>query len=82
MVRCRLLSRDTPNYALEDTQSYAPPSSRLNRPGFAGGCGGGLLSQEPVELAQPVAPPVDVDEVHVVQQAVDDRGGEDLVPAS
>ena len=35
-----------------------------------------MLSQEPVEFAQPVASPVDVDDVHVVQQAVPDRSGE------
>ena len=38
-----------------------------------------MLSQEPVEFAQPVAPPVDVDDVDVVQQAVEDGGRQDLV---
>jgi hypothetical protein len=40
---------------------------------------GGLGLQELVELAEPVAAPVDVDDVHVMEEAVEDRGGEDLV---
>lgn len=39
---------------------------------------GGLLEQA-VELAEPVASPVDVGDVNVVKQAVKDRGGQDLV---
>ena len=35
--------------------------------------------QEAVDLLEPVAAVVDVDDVYVVQQAVEDRGGEDLV---
>jgi hypothetical protein len=31
--------------------------------------------EEPVELAEPVAAAVDVDDVHVVKQAVEDLGG-------
>lgn len=35
--------------------------------------------QHDIQLAKPVAPAVDVDDVHVVQQAVEDRSGQDLV---
>ena len=37
------------------------------------------MSQESVEFPQPVAPPVDVDDVHVVDQAVEDGGGQNFV---
>ena len=37
------------------------------------------MGQKAVELPEPIAPPVDVDDMHVVQEAVEDRGGEDLV---
>ena len=35
--------------------------------------------EEAVDLSEPVAAAVDVDDVYVAQQAVEDRGGEDLV---
>ena len=35
--------------------------------------------EEAVDLSEPVAAAVDVDDVYVVRQAVEDRGGEDLV---
>lgn len=37
------------------------------------------LGEEGAELQQPIAPPVDVDDMSVMQQPVEDRGGEDLV---
>ena len=42
------------------------------------GWGSGLLEQA-VEFTQPVATPVDEDDVDVVEQAVEDRGGQNLV---
>jgi hypothetical protein len=38
-----------------------------------------LLREQAIELPEPVAAPVDGDDVDVVQQAVEDRGGEDLI---
>ncbi len=36
--------------------------------------------EELLELPPPVAPPVDVEDVDVVEQPIEDRGGQDLVP--
>ena len=42
------------------------------------GCGVGL-SEEAVDFSKSVAATVDEDDVDVVQQAIEDRGGEDLI---
>ncbi len=47
----------------------------VTSPGW--GAGSGLLEQA-VDLTKPVAAPVDVDDVDVVEQAVEDRSREDL----
>ena len=39
----------------------------------------GLLGEQAVEFSEPVAAAVDMDDVHVVKQAIEDGGGQDLV---
>lgn len=41
--------------------------------------GDGVRPEQPIELAEAVGAAVDVDDVHVVEQAVEDGGGEDFV---
>lgn len=41
-----------------------------------------MTRPDAVDLAEPVAATIDVDDVPVVNQAVEDRGGEDLRPVS
>ena len=72
--------KETPRFTqLGDTQIYAPlRSSSLDITSLKWGWRSGLV-QQPVEFTEPVATPVDVDDMDVVEQAVEDRGGQDLI---
>jgi hypothetical protein len=83
-ARSRLLGHAPPRLS-RDTKFYAVGGHQLLRTDLLGNSGffrgtrarrsraRGPL-KNPVQLAQPVAPPVDVDDVHVVEQAVQDGG--------
>ena len=62
-----------------ETPSFTHPCQADCLSHLLAGGGSGRALEEPVEVAQPVAAAVDVDDVHVVEQAVEDGGGEDLV---